>query len=79
MSIPPSQKIRESLKTPIAWFEQLESQGKVRTVFNKNFFTNGDSRDAELAGIWGAMVGSFYTLLVCFCISFPLGLQLRLT
>ena len=57
----------------IAWFEQLESQGKVRTVFNKNFFTNGDSRDAELAGIWGAMVGSFYTLLVCFCISFPIG------
>ncbi|WP_263641656.1 DUF3333 domain-containing protein [Vibrio fortis] len=63
----------------IAWFEQLESQGKVRTVFNKNFFTNGDSRDAELAGIWGAMVGSFYTLLVCFCISSQLGLQLRLT
>ncbi len=57
----------------IAWFDQLESQSKVRTVFNKNFFTNGDSRDAELAGIWGAMVGSFYTLLVCFCISFPIG------
>ncbi|WP_047042949.1 phosphate ABC transporter permease PstA [Vibrio mexicanus] len=57
----------------IAWFKQLESESKVRTVFNKNFFTNGDSRDAELAGIWGAMVGSFYTLLVCFCISFPIG------
>jgi phosphate transport system permease protein len=57
----------------IGWFEQLESEGKVRTVFNTNFFTNGDSRDAELAGIWGAMVGSFYTLLVCFCISFPIG------
>lgn len=57
----------------VAWFEQLDNQGKVRTVFNQNFFTNGDSRDAELAGIWGAMVGSFYTLLVCFCISFPIG------
>jgi phosphate transport system permease protein len=57
----------------IGWFKQLDSESKVRTVFNKNFFTNGDSRDAELAGIWGAMVGSFYTLLVCFCISFPIG------
>lgn len=57
----------------IAWFKQLDSSDNVRTVFNKNFFTNGDSRDAELAGIWGATVGSFYTLLVCFCISFPIG------
>ncbi|MGX9419500.1 phosphate ABC transporter permease PstA [Vibrio sp. WJH972] len=57
----------------IGWYEQLEEDGNVRTVLNKNFFTNGDSRDAELAGIWGATVGSFYTLLVCFCISFPIG------
>ena len=43
----------------ISWFEQLEERDLVRTVFNTNFFTNGDSRDAELAGIWGATVGSF--------------------
>ncbi|WP_295894525.1 phosphate ABC transporter permease PstA [uncultured Vibrio sp.] len=57
----------------VDWFNKLDESGKVRTVFNKNFFTNGDSRDAELAGIWGATVGSFYSLLVCFCISFPIG------
>ncbi|QIZ76487.1 phosphate ABC transporter permease PstA [Ferrimonas lipolytica] len=57
----------------IGWYKQLANEGRVRTVFNRNFFTNGDSRDAELAGIWGATVGSFYTLLVCFLISFPIG------
>lgn len=59
----------------IDWYETLEDKGLVRTVFNTKFFTNGDSRDAELAGIWGATVGSFYTLLVCFCISFPIGVS----
>ncbi len=68
-----AEESRKFKDNQIAWFKQLESEAKVRTVFNKNFFTNGDSRDAELAGIWGAMVGSFYTLLVCFCISFPIG------
>jgi len=37
------------------------------------FFTNGDSRDPELAGIWGATVGSFFMLLVTLALSFPLG------
>ncbi len=68
-----SEDSRKFKDNQIAWFKRLESEGKVRTVFNKHFFSNGDSRDAELAGIWGAMVGSFYTLLVCFCISFPIG------
>jgi phosphate transport system permease protein len=37
------------------------------------FFTSGDSREPELAGVWGAVVGSFWTLLVTLAIAFPLG------
>ncbi|CAH0525652.1 phosphate ABC transporter permease PstA [Vibrio hippocampi] len=70
-SIP--ERMRKFKDQQVGWYQLLDRQSKVRTVFNKNFFTHGDSRDAELAGIWGAMVGSFYTLLVCFCISFPIG------
>jgi phosphate transport system permease protein len=42
-------------------------------VFNFDFFTNTDSTNAELAGIWGAMKGSFYVLLVTLLLSFPIG------
>ena len=41
--------------------------------FNKWLFTNGDSRQPELAGLWGAVVGSFYSLVVTLALSFPLG------
>ena len=36
---------------------------------NTIFFTAGDSRDPELAGIRGAAVGSLYTLLVTVALS----------
>ncbi len=57
----------------IAWIDRLESEGRVRRVFNTTFLTGGVSREPELAGIWGAVVGSFLTLLVTLAFSFPLG------
>ncbi len=57
----------------IAWVDVLEEQGRLRTQFNKTFFTSGDSRDPEMAGILGAMKGSFFMLLVTISIAFPLG------
>ena len=45
----------------------------MRGVFNRRFLTSGDSREPELAGVWGAVVGSFLTLLVTLAISFPVG------
>jgi phosphate transport system permease protein len=41
--------------------------------FNKTFFTTGDSREPELAGILGAVKGSFLTLLITLSLSFPIG------
>lgn len=55
------------------WVAELEKNGQIKTRFNRNFFTKGDSREPELAGIWGAAKGSFYTLLLTFLLSFPIG------
>jgi phosphate transport system permease protein len=57
----------------IAWIESLEKDGKIDIRFNTTFFTTGDSREPELAGIKGALFGSFFTLLVTLALSFPIG------
>src|SRR5690606_29345986 len=57
----------------IGWVELLEADGRVELKLNRYFFTSGDSRDPELAGIWSATVGSFFMLLVTLALSFPLG------
>lgn len=57
----------------IAWIEKLQEQDKIDTRFNTTFFTTGDSREPELAGIKGALYGSFFTLLVTLALSFPVG------
>jgi phosphate transport system permease protein len=58
----------------IRWFNELEARGTIETKFNWRFFTNGDSRSPELAGIRGALAGSFWTMLVTLVLSFPLGI-----
>ena len=57
----------------IAWVTALEETGRIEKRFNTTFFTAGDSREPELAGIRGAAVGSFFTLLVTLLLSFPIG------
>ena len=57
----------------LAWYDKLLAEGKIRSVFNWEFFASGDSRSAELAGIGGAVKGSFFTLIICFLLAFPIG------
>jgi len=57
----------------IAWFQRLQDRGLVVTEFNTTFFSAGDSREPELAGIFGAVMGSLFTMLVTLAISFPLA------
>jgi phosphate transport system permease protein len=57
----------------IAWIDALDEQGMIGLGFNHRFFTNADSRYPETAGIWGAAVGSFFTLLVTLVLAFPIG------
>jgi len=56
-----------------AWLGELREGGYVSSVFNRRFLTSGDSREPELAGILGAVVGSALTLLVTLALSFPIG------
>jgi phosphate transport system permease protein len=58
----------------IALFDQLADQGLVSRQFNTALFLNPDSRFPEIAGLRGAIVGSFYVLLICFLLSFPTGI-----
>ncbi len=60
-------------ETQVKWLEQWIDQDMLKTQFNTLFFVNGDSREPELAGIRGAITGTFLTLLVTFLLSFPIG------
>jgi phosphate transport system permease protein len=57
----------------IVWLDALKQQNLVQSRFNSLFFFTGASREPELAGVWGAVVGSFLTMLVTLGLSFPIG------
>lgn len=57
----------------LGWMDRLVADGRLALRFNTAFFTSGDSREPELAGIWGATKGSFFMLAVTLLLSFPLG------
>lgn len=56
-----------------AWLQNLHDSGVVRISFNKAFLLNGDSRNPSSAGIFNALLGSLFTLLICFALAFPIG------
>lgn len=58
----------------IAWFDRLQERDLISRPFNWQLFLSADSRHPEIAGLAGAIAGSFYALLVCFVLSFPLGI-----
>jgi phosphate transport system permease protein len=57
----------------IAWLDSLAAEKSLELQFNTRFFTAGDSREPELAGILGAFVGSLLTMVVTLATAFPLG------
>ena len=62
----------------LVWLDKLEAEGRIDSQFNTTFFTRGDWREPEQAGILSALVGSFYTLLVTLSLSFPIGVAAAL-
>ena len=56
-------------------YDKLVSTGALTAAVNTDLLTTGDSREPENAGLWGAVVGSFFTLIVTIGISFPLGVM----
>ncbi len=57
----------------LGWIDQLDAEGRVALKFNDRLFTSADSRQPELVGIWGGVVGSFMTLSLALILAFPLG------
>ena len=68
------EELRRLKSDEIAWFDRLDAIGAVSKPFNLALFTSADSRFPELAGLRGALLGSFWALLTCFLISFPVGI-----
>ena len=63
----------------ISWLNDFQEEGLVEKRFSTNFFTNGDSREPEIAGVLGAVVGSLFTILITLIISFPIGVFSAIT
>jgi len=57
----------------VTWLNNLKDKGLIQSQFNWRFFSSGDSREPELAGIRGALVGSALTLFVTLVLCLPLG------
>ena len=57
------------------WLDELRADDRTESRFNVLFFTAGDSREPELAGIKAALYGSFFTLIVTFLLAFPIGVM----
>jgi len=57
----------------LGWVKEMKDAGDLKVGLNKIFFTAGDSREPEQAGIRAALIGSIYTLLVTFFLSFPIA------
>ncbi len=55
------------------WLADLAAQNELKLRFNTPFFTRGDSREPEQAGIGGATLGSMLTLAVTLILAFPIG------
>ncbi|MFK7839408.1 MAG: phosphate ABC transporter permease PstA [Bdellovibrionales bacterium] len=56
-----------------AWITELAREKRMQLKFNVPFFTKGDSREAEQAGVLASTIGSFFTILICILMAFPLG------
>ncbi|MGD9827502.1 MAG: phosphate ABC transporter permease PstA [Hyphomicrobiaceae bacterium] len=59
----------------VAFLDDMKKRGMVERHFNWLFLTGGDSREPELAGIRGALVGSLLTLLVTLVLCLPIGVM----
>ncbi|MDD9841134.1 MAG: phosphate ABC transporter permease PstA [Alphaproteobacteria bacterium] len=59
----------------IAWIDKLRAQARVKRQFASHVFLAGDSREPELAGIKGALIGSLLTMFVTLLFSLPIGIM----
>ncbi|TCD16496.1 phosphate ABC transporter permease PstA [Oricola cellulosilytica] len=71
--IPKPESFRKITDKEIVWIDRLNDNGRIESRLNTIFLGTGASREPELAGIWGAAVGSALTMIVTMLLSFPIG------
>lgn len=54
---------------------RLKEGSDIRLAFNTGFFTMGDSKMPEIAGILSAAIGTIYVLIITMVLSVPLGVM----
>ncbi|MCM0021250.1 MAG: phosphate ABC transporter permease PstA [Tagaea sp.] len=59
----------------VEWIEALRRAGEIDKRFHPRFLTGADSRDPEMVGVLGGLMGSIFTLAICFVLAFPLGIM----
>jgi phosphate transport system permease protein len=59
----------------LAWLDKLAADGRIKRSFNTIFFTRGDSREPEQAGILSALTGSLFTMTMTLFFAFPIGVM----
>jgi phosphate transport system permease protein len=59
----------------IEWITALRAKGEIDVRFHPRFLTGADSRDPEMVGVLGGVMGSIFTLAICFVLAFPLGIM----
>ncbi|MDB5676590.1 MAG: phosphate transporter permease, partial [Sphingomonas bacterium] len=57
-----------------ARFAGLQARGAISRGVDWGFLTGADSTDSTSAGIWGALKGSIFTMLVTLVLAFPVGM-----
>ena len=64
-----------SLSVPMRdYIERLEASEALQQRLSGIFLSHSDSRLPEMGGIFGAVVGSLYTLLITFVLAIPMGI-----
>ncbi|MBV8908483.1 MAG: phosphate ABC transporter permease PstA [Sphingomonas sp.] len=76
--LPVSSKVDVAAKTKgddksEALVNALEQRQSLRRTFNTGFLTASDSTDPSAVGVWGALKGTFFTILVTMLLAFPIG------
>ena len=52
---------------------ELAAQDALQRRFNLDFLTSSDATDSSVVGVWGALKGSFLTIVVTMALAFPIG------
>jgi phosphate transport system permease protein len=51
----------------------IDARGDLKRSFNTGFLTYSDATDPGEVGVWGALKGSFLTIIVTMALAFPIG------